>query len=200
MFSDTMGDKFLQEGRRSNFQKIEHIGPYKAMHTEPTEEEVEAGCEQAYAIKRLLLSKDYVESFCGQIFNYRINISESLIENLYEFFFVLLYKDINLHYSPQFGVSLWVHQFGFQRYKPLENILQKKTYIFFQDYIFENSTFIRYHYEYRFDTVFDFSFRKAFLHRVTHTLLAFADAMGRKYLFASCLRNALNMIEIKIYS
>jgi hypothetical protein len=195
-----MTEAFLDEAKHFNLSHHDHVGPYHSMHTEPNEEEIEFGYEQACKIRDMLLTDDFVESFCSQVFSYRINTSASLIQNLYEFFLIVLYRKMQLYFSPQFGFTLWVFQLGFQRYPPIEKILKEKTYIYFQDYIFENSTFIRYHYEHRYDSLFDFNFRKQFLKKVINRLVAFSDRMGRKYLFSSCLECALNMIEIKIYA
>lgn len=187
------------KGQRSNFKNLTHIGPYHSIHDEPSQNDLQQGFINAIKIKNILLSTDYIHFFTSNIFNYRINKSEGLIQNLYDFFAILLKKEIFLHYSPQYGTSLWVHDLGFLKYSKIDDILQTKTFIYFEDYITETTTFIRYHYEFRYDHLFDYSFRINFVKKVVKDLLHFSESIGRKEIITSCIRCALNMLEIKFY-
>ena len=80
------------KGQRSNFKNLTHIGPYHSIHDEPSQNDLQQGFINATKIKNILLSTDYIHFFTSNIFNYRINKSEGLIQNLYDFFAILLKK------------------------------------------------------------------------------------------------------------
>ena len=190
----------LLQGQRSNFNNIKFIGPYVSIHQEPSENELLEGKLQAMKIRDIFLDKNYVHNFTKKIFCYRIEKSDSLIQNLYDFFAILLQKPIQLHYSPHFGFALWVFDLGFYRYKPICDILDKNTYIYFEDYITETTSFIRYHYDFRYNFIFKNGFRQQFISLVIQDLLEFSESLGRRELIASCIECALNTIFMKCYS
>ena len=192
-------DIFIK-GQRSNFDELQHIGPYHSIHDEPSPEELSLGNEQSIKINNIFLSDDFVHHFVSNIFSYRINKSESVIQNFYEFFTILLKKKKSLYYSPQFGISLWVYDLGFIKYEPLESILSENTYVYFEDYITETTTFVRYHYEYRYDNMWNYSFRILFAKKVMRELLKFGKSIKREFLISSCIECALNMLEIRFYN
>lgn len=190
----------LLQGQRSNFNNLKFIGPYVSIHQEPSEQELLEGKQQAIKIRDIFLSTTYVHDFTKKIFCYRIDKSDSLIQNLYDFFVILLKKPIQLYYSPHFGFALWVFDLGFCRYDPICNILEKNTYVYFEDYITETTSFIRYHYDFRYNFIFKDEFRKQFICLVIQDLLKFSASLGRKDLMASCIECALNTIFMKSYS
>jgi len=188
------------EGQRSNFSNLDFIGPYHSIHEEPGQDEILLGRQNAELIKQMFLSDEYVHSFTKQVFSYRINKSESLIHNFYEFFSIIMKKEMKLYFSPNYGFSLFVFDLGFYTYKKIEDILNEKTYIYFEDYITETTSFIRYHYDYRFNHLFDFTFRLKFIKKIIADLLKFSESIQRKYLVSSCIECALNMLHIKAKS
>ncbi len=190
---------FIQ-GQRSNFRNLQHIGPRTGLHEEPSEDQLHVGYDNAQRIKKLLLSKKFIETFTNKTFSYRIFKSEGLIQNLFEFFSILLKKQIKLYYSPNFGISLFVFDLGFIRFAELEKLLHEKPYIFFEDFISETTSFVTYHYDYRFDYLFDHSFRMNLIKKIIENLLNFADRLKRKYLLSSCIKCALDMLLIKAKS
>ena len=188
------------EGKRSNFNNLDFIGPYHSIHEEPGQEDILLGKANAKRIKELILSDDYIHAFTSQVFSYRINKSESLIHNFYEFFSILMKKEMKLYYSPNYGFSLFVFDLGFYSYDKVEKILNEKTYIYFEDYITETTSFIRYHYDYRYNHMFDHAFRLKFIKKVVADILNFSNTIQRKYLVSSCIECALNMLHIKATS
>lgn len=192
-------DIFIK-GQRSNFNEIEHIGPYHSIHEEPSPEELRNGELESKKIKDIILSNAFISKFVSTVFSYRINKSESIIQNFYEFFTIILRKKIRLYFSPQFGISLWIHDLGFMKYPLLEDTLNQNTYVYFEDYITETTTFVRYHYEYRYDKSWDHQFRMAFAKKTIKDILTFSQSIGRELLVASCIQCALNMLEIRHYN
>ena len=82
----------LLQGQRSNFANIKFIGPYVSIHQEPSEKELFEGKQQAIKIRDIFLDKTYVHDFTKKIFCYRIDKSDSLIQNLYDFFLSYQFK------------------------------------------------------------------------------------------------------------
>jgi len=192
-------DIFIQ-GQRSNFNEIQHIGPYHSIHEEPSTDELRLGDIESKKIKDIILSEHFISKFVSTVFSYRINKSESVIQNFYEFFTIILKKNMRLYFSPQFGISLWIHDLGFMKYPVLESILNQNTYVYFEDYITETTTFVRYHYEYRYDGMWDHAFRMTFTKKIIKDILKFSKSIDRELLVASCIQCALNMLEIRHYN
>ena len=182
---------FLSESNQCNFNKLKYVGPYRSNHAEPTAEEIAYGEKVAHEIMEFLLQHTY--NLCGKVFNYRVDTSESLIQNLYEFFYTLLYTKFKFCYSPNYGFTLWPGTLGFIRIDGVSSLVKDKLHILFEDYITETTTFVRYHYECRFNTIFQ-SYKIPFLKAVMHSLIQFGASIGRQQLITDCIKSALNMI------
>ena len=182
---------FLSESNQCNFNKLKYVGPYRTTHAEPTAEEIAYGEKLGHEIMHFLLQHTY--NLCGKVFNYRVDTSESLIQNLYEFFYTLLYTKFKFCYSPNYGFTLWPGTLGFIRIDGVSSLVKDKLHILFEDYITETTTFVRYHYECRFNTIFQ-SYKIPFLKAVMHSLIQFGASIDRKLLITDCIKSALNMI------
>ena len=188
--------EFLTEGNQCNFD-INVVGPYRVTHMDPAPDELHEGKVIAQQIKQLVLDNTY--AICGKIFNYRINTSESLLQNLYDFFHSLLYTKMHLYYSPQYGFSFWPNQLGFVFLKEMDIFFKNKNklHIFFEDFITETTTFVRYHNQYRFDYMFGGKFKLQFIKNCVSSLIAFGDSIGIKWLMVSLLRSTFDMLYIR---
>ncbi len=182
---------FLSESNQCNVANIKYVGPYRTTHEEPTNEELQNGIELAHALMKTVVANSY--KICGQLFNYRVHTSESFIQNLYEFFYILMYAKFQLCFSPQYGFSLWPTALGFVKLQEVKDLLQNRLHIFFEDYITETTTFIRYHYECRFNYIFQ-SYKMLFLKQVVAALIQFGASISRQQLMTNCIKSALNMI------
>ena len=95
------------------------------------------------------IPRDFAAFICGkgnyvyisQILRYRVAKNESLMENLYKFLYLIKKKPIQFTYSPQYGLSLWPHDVGFQHIPAMEKYLHAAPHHFFADYITETTTF-----------------------------------------------------------
>lgn len=189
--------QFLSEGNQCNLQNIQFVGPYHVTHEEPTQEELQHGKRQTHRLLQLLLDNTYV--ICGKIFNYRVNKSESFLQNLHDFFSILIYRKLHFYYSPQYGFSFWPNELGFISLKAIDVFFQEESmlHVFFEDYITETTTFVRYHNQYRFDYMFGEAFRLQFIKKCISSLIEFGDSLGIKWLMISCIRSALDMLYIR---
>jgi len=182
---------FLVESNQCNVNNIKYVGPYHTTHAEPTADEIAYGKQLAHEVMQFIL--DHTYQICGQLFNYRVHTSESFIQNLYEFFYIIMYTKFKFCYSPQYGFTLWPSTLGFVTLQEMTTLMKEKLHILFEDYITETTTFVRYHYECRFNTIFQ-SYKLTFLKAVVQSLITFGASMHRKHLMTDCIKSALNMI------
>ena len=187
---------FLPEGNRCNFEDLKIYGPFQCSYAEPTPEQQQQCYEVVLRLQNILLGEQCINHYCGKIFNYRIGKATSLVKNLYDFFFVILVKEVKFTYSPQFGINLWPGQLGYTRCPEAEELLHSHVSLVFGDYITETTTFLRYHIKFRYNHIFDNKFRKLFLQKTIASLLHFAISIGKLHTMQTSIVNALKLIQI----
>lgn len=180
------------EGNKCNSINIKKLKPYEDTHREPTEHEYYwASNIFRNQFVPYINSSAFTNSFVGQMFRYRIGTRQSLVQNIYEFLSILVFKDINFVYSPDKGIALWPFELGFFRNKFLEQTLHAKEAIFFVDYISETTTFLRFHFKFRFGNLIK---KKEFLQSCIHSLLYYASLENRFHLMRDIIQLVLKMI------
>jgi hypothetical protein len=189
-------DNFLPEGNRCNFQALRIYGPCKMSYAEPTMQQLENMRHDVHNIKSLLLDERNIYKYCGSIFNYRVGKAESLVKNLYDLFHIILYQKIQLTYSPQFGINLWPGYLSYFRNNEIEGIVQQNVSSLFTDFITETTTFLRYHIKFRYNHLFNSSFKKSYLSTVIKCLLLFASKINKIHVIQYSIKNALDLILI----
>ena len=188
---------FLPEATQCNFEDLKVYGPFQVSYDEPSEQDLQELYKMVDSIISSILTPKVVNSFCKQIFNYRIVKAESFIKNIYDFLYILLYKPVKFTYSPQFGINLWPGKLSYVRLPTIEKMIQPHVSLLFMDYITETTTFLRYHIKFRFNQKFDISFRKKFCRQVIQSLLMFSISIKKIHTMKTGIQNALKLIEIQ---
>lgn len=182
----------FQEGNRCNHIDIKKLKPYEDSHQEPTDAEYAYACDVVKnKLRPYLNSRKFSHNFIKQLFRYRINTCESLMHNVIELFSIMLRKKISFVYSPDKGISIWPMELGFFKDKYIEDIFKDKEHFYFADYIHETTTFVRFHFKWRFDHVF---LKKIIINNCIHDMLYFAYLEGRFFLMRDVITTSLNMI------
>lgn len=187
---------FLPEATQCNFGDLQVYGPFQGSYDEPSSYEMQNLELEVLHIRDLLLSDSIIDDFCKQIFNYRIAKAQSFIKNIYDFLQVILYKEVKFTYSPQFGINLWPGALSYVRLQSIEQIVAKKVSLFFMDYITETTTFLRYHIKFRFNSVFNNNFRRAFCQQVIKCLLHFSQSIDKLHTMKTGIETALLLLLI----
>lgn len=187
---------FLPEATQCNFEDLKVYGPFQVSYDEPLEHELQELYKTVDSIISSILTQKVVNSFCKQIFNYRIVKAESFIKNIFDFLYILLYKPVKFTYSPQFGINLWPGKLSYVRLPTIEKMIQPHVSLLFMDYITETTTFLRYHIKFRFNQKFDISFRKKFCRQVIQSLLMFSVSIKKMHTMKTGIQNALELIQI----
>lgn len=187
---------FLPEATRCNFEDLKVYGPFQASYEDPSEHQLQNLQRMVNKMVSLLVTPEIVNSFCKQIFNYRIAKAQSFIKNIYDFLYVLLYKPVKFTYSPQFGIALWPGKLSYVRLPSVEAMLQPLVSSFFMDYIAETTTFLRYHIKFRFNSVFNATFKKQFCQQVIECLLSFANSINKMHTMQTGIETALLLLQI----
>lgn len=187
---------FLPEATQCNFEDLKVYGPFQVSYDEPLEHELQELYKTVDSIISSILTQKVVNSFCKQIFNYRIVKAESFIKNIFDFLHILLYKPVKFTYSPQFGINLWPGKLSYVRLPTIEEMIQPHVSLLFMDYITETTTFLRYHIKFRFNQKFDISFRKKFCKQVIQSLLKFSISIRKLHTMKTGIQNALELIQI----
>ena len=187
---------FLPEATQCNFEDLKVYGPFQVSYDEPLEHELEELYKMVDSIISSILTEKVVNSFCKQIFNYRIVKAESFIKNIFDFLHILLYKPVKFTYSPQFGINLWPGKLSYVRLPTIEEMIQPHVSLLFMDYITETTTFLRYHIKFRFNQKFDISFQKKFCKQVIQCLLKFSISIRKLHTMKTGIQNALELIQI----
>lgn len=180
---------------RINYQAHHEVKEERLEHEEPTVDEKRRAQSRAEGFAAFLCGSGN-HAFVSQILRYRVAKDESLMENLYKFLYLVRKKKIEFTYSPQYGLSLWPHDVGFQRIGAMEQSLQANPHHFFSDYITETTTFLLYHIDFRFPEIFNDSFREAFLLQSIRNLLRVGLSLDRSKLLQSVLKSSLLMLRI----
>ena len=180
---------------RINYQAHHEVKEERLVHEEPTTEEKHMARSRAADFAAFLCGAGN-HVFVSQILRYRVAKDESLMENLYKFLYLVKKKTIQFTYSPQYGLSLWPHDVGFQRIEAMERSLQANPHHFFSDYITETTTFLLYHIDFRFPEIFNDAFREAFLLQSIRNLLRVGIRLDRSELLRSVLKSSLLMLRI----
>ena len=188
---------FLPEATQCNFEDLKVYGPFQVSYDEPSEQDLQELYKMVDTIISSILTPKVVNSFCKQIFNYRIIKAESFIKNIYDFLYILLYKPVKFTYSPQFGINLWPGKLSYVRLPTIEKMIQPHVSLLFMDYITETTTFLRYHIKFRFNQKFDILFRKKFCRQVIQSLLMFSISIKKIHTMKTGIQNALKLIEIQ---
>ncbi len=187
---------FLPEATRCNFEDLKVYGPFQASYEDPSDYQMQQLCSTVDSMVSAILTPDIVNSFCKQIFNYRIAKAQSFVKNIYDFLHILLYKPVKFTYSPQFGIAFWPGKLSYVRLPTIESMLQPLVSSLFMDYITETTTFLRYHIKFRFDDVFNVAFKKQFCQQVIECLLTFANSINKMHTMKTGIETALLLLQI----
>ena len=96
------------EGNKCNNIDIKKLKPYEDTHKEPSREDFfAANALVKNHIITYINSRTFTNKFIKQLFRYRINTKESLVQNLVEFFSIILKKKSCFVYSPNKGIAFW---------------------------------------------------------------------------------------------
>lgn len=189
-----MADLF--EASRINYENFNDVKEQHLVHKEPTVEEMIKAKAFVTTFARFICSPEGNECLLSQILRYRVGVSDSLMENIYVFINIILKKNIFFTFSPQYGVSLWPHDVGFQRFKGLEKAINEEPHHYFNDFLSETTTFIVFHVDFRYSDVFDKKFREQFFRQSLHTILKFGKKEKRLNLVKSIIKSSLLMHQI----
>lgn len=187
---------FLPEATRCNFEDLKVYGPFKASYKDPSKEQMQQLHSTVDNIISSLLTPSIVDSFCKQIFSYRIAKAQSFVKNIYDFLHIILYKPVTFTYSPQFGINLWPGKLSYVRIPVIEALLQPLVSLLFMDYITETTTFLRYHIKFRFDNMFNACFKKQFCRQVIECLLTFASSLQKMHTMKTGIETSLLLLQI----
>lgn len=180
---------------RINYQSHHEVKEERLVHEEPSVGEKNRAKQTARDFAAFICGKgNYV--YISQILRYRVAKNESLMENLYKFLYLIKKKPVQFTYSPQYGLSLWPHDVGFQHIPAMEKYLHAAPHHFFADYITETTTFLVYHIDFRFEDIFDKLFRETFLRQSIKNLLLVGVELGRSRLVQSVIKSSLLMLSI----
>lgn len=185
----------MLQASQCNYKQCHEVKEQRIVHDEPTAQDKKTAREEMKSFLAYLCGKGNPK-FVSQLFRYRLAEKDSFMENLYKFVYLIQKKKIQFTYSPQYGISLWPHDVGFQRMPEIEASLQESSHFFFNDYITETTTFLTYHIDFRFMDLFDQNFRYTFLKRSIETLLRVAYLMHRSKLLQDMLKSSLLMLAI----
>jgi len=182
----------LVDGSKCNNIDIKKLRPYEDSHKEPSREEFyAANASVKEQIYKYINSRKFTNKFIKQLFRYRINTRESLVQNLHDFFTIVLKKKSCFVYSPNKGIGFWPLDLGFVRDEYLEHKFQNKEHVFFGDFITETTTFLRFHFKFRFGNLIN---KKLFLRHCIYDLLYFASLENRFHLMRDVIMVTINMI------
>lgn len=186
----------LFEASRINYETINDVKEQHLSHKEPTRREMEAARALMQDFAQFLCSQKGNESFLSQVLRYRVATSDSLMENVYVLINIILKKKINLTFSPQYGISLWPHSVGFQKFKGLEERISEFPHHFFNDFLSETTTFIVFHIDFRYNDIFNKQFRECFFAQSLTSILRFGKEHNRLNLVKSIIKSSLMMHHI----
>ncbi len=186
----------MLEASRINYRQSHEVREQRLEHEEPSLSEKHAARECMLEFSNFLTTEAGNHALLSQVLRYRLSQNDSLMENLYSLVYLILKKPIEFTLSPQYGVSLWPHDIGFQRLPALETLLLKAPHHYFDDYLTETTTFVLFHTDFRFPDVFGHAFRGRFLEQSMRTLLRFGKSMRRLNLVKTILRCSLQMYNI----
>lgn len=192
----TMSDLF--EASRINYESFNDVKEQHQhlVHREPTVQEMVNAKALIGKFAEYICSPYGNECLLSQILRYRVGVSDSLMENIYVFINIILKKNIFFTFSPQYGVSLWPHDVGFQKFKGLEKLINEEPHHYFNDFLSETTTFIVFHVDFRYNDVFDKKFREHFFCQSLHTILKFGKKEKRLNLIKSIIKSSLLMHQI----
>ena len=186
----------MLEASRINYRQSHEVKEQRLSHAEPSLEEKTKAKREMQLFAEFLCTEAGNEYYLAQVLRYRIGKTDSLMENVYHLFNLILKTPIEFVYSSEYGIGLWPHSLGFQRLPQLEKMLEASPNCFFDDYISETTTFLVFHTVFRFPEVFGKSFRIAFYHQSMHTLLKFGKCCKRLRLIEAIIRSSILMHQI----
>ena len=141
--------------RNDNLNAIE---PYQSCYdVDISSENREVASTEAVVIRDYLCSREYSKKLTSHVFQYKIGKKGDLISILCVFFRCLLKEPIKLCCSPQYGTGLWHEILGFHS-TPSISLIKTPEY-FFEDYVSETTTFVRFHTDYYYNDLFNGDFR-----------------------------------------
>lgn len=184
------------ETSRINYQQSHEVKEQRLSHAEPSAHEKAKAKECMRSFAEFLCTEAGNEFYLGQILRYRIGKTDSLMENVYVLFNLILKTPVKFVYSSEYGIALWPHQIGFQHCPKLEKELEQSPNCFFDDYISETTTFLVFHTLFRFPELFEKQFRRAFYKQTLHTLLKIGKACERIKLVQAIIRSSILMHQI----
>jgi len=186
----------MLETSQNNYQQSHEVKEQRLSHVDPSlpEKEKAKGLMQSFA--NFLCTEEGNEFFLGQVLRYRLGKTDSLMENVYVLFNLILKTPIDFVFSSEYGISLWPHDLGFQHHPMLEKELKESPNCFFDDYISETTTFLVFHTVFRFPELFGKDFRTVFYRQSIHTLLKFGKSCKRLHLIQAIIRSSILMHRI----
>ena len=149
----------------------------------------------ALSIRNKLTSEEYCHDFVSRVFQYKIGKVHEFVSIFRIFFRCLLCDRIKLCCSPQYGTALWSDILGF--FTTPDNILLERPEIFFEDYVSETTTFIRFHTDYYYNYIFDDKFRLKFARNCIKELLKVASEHNQIDLVFHCIIHTIQLQRFK---
>ena len=186
----------MLETSQNNYQQSHEVKEQRLSHVDPSLPEKERARGRMQSFANFLCTEEGNEFFLGQILRYRLGKTDSLMENVYVLFNLILKTPIDFVFSSEYGISLWPHDLGFQHHPMLEKELKESPNCFFDDYISETTTFLVFHTVFRFPELFGKDFRTVFYRQSIHTLLKFGKSCKRLHLIQAIIRSSILMHRI----
>ncbi len=184
------------EASRINYEALHEVKEQHLVHKEPTNDEKKGARHLISSFADFLCTKRGNHALLSQMLRYRCGSTDSLMENIYVFINIMLKKKCSFTFSPQYGLSLWPHAIGFQKFKALESQLKKNPHFFFNDFLSETTTFVIFHTDFRFKDIFEGNFRSAFFSQSLTTLLHLGAELNRLNLMKSIIKSSITMYQI----
>jgi len=170
---------------RNNLRQFE---PYNSCYDNDINmEEYENISQIALKIRDTLMSEHYTHSICRCIFQYKIGDNHNFVGQLNTFFRCICHQPVDLCCSPQYGTALWRDILGFHP-TPCEELLATPE-LFFDDFVQETTTFVRFHMDYRFNHMFDVQFRLQFARNCIKHLLCVSKEHEQQNLMSHALEH-----------
>ena len=183
----------MLETSRINYQQSHEVKEKRLSHAEPSQLEKTKARKYMQSFAEFLCTERGNEFFLGQVLRYRLGQNDSLMENVYVLFNLILKTPIDFVYCDEYGIGLWPHDIGFQRIPVLEKWLKERPNWAFDDYISETTTFLVFHTDFRFSDIFQKEFRRAFYRQSITTLLKFGKSCKRLRLVQTIIRSSILM-------
>jgi len=145
----------------------------------------------ALEILRYLSSEEYSKKFVSHVFQYKIRKLSGLVSSFRTFFRCVLHDPIKLCCSPQYGTALWAETLGF--FETPNKVLVDTPEYFFEDYVLETTTFVRFHTDYYYNHLFNANFRIMLARNCIKELLIVGQEHNQIHLVSNAITCAIQL-------